>query len=271
MDANDEEYNDEDNSEAGHDSFSDSEQAYENFNGPNLLWFSSDEIINYSTSPNLEDEGILDIHFITKKLRLRIIRDDMLLNIKIWLLENITCTEFDELHNKFDIDLIFNVDGTNLDSTINVLAFDLINSHVICIIQEKQQNFVQLVCTSDDHWINRTQSWNIDCVGNGCDLGCGILVPRNVNILDLPEGIPDEYSGRITDLDWCVCKKCITEEIQMYRKYSFSSYHEEQMFEEEMAMKHSINIHRLEDHDHYEYDLTEEERLKLYYCTKHIC
>jgi hypothetical protein len=248
-----------------------SEEEYDdtiNLGNPDLSWIPKSGAIDRFQHYNLDDLdseeklNIITINFISHTLVVKITEDDTLFEIKKWLLEKITHKKYNEFNNVYEIDLIFSVDEITLNSTISIQASELINKKITCIIADNDSHLISCNCTGGFHYPS-AGVWNIICTGYGCNQGCGFLIPEDIDIFKLSEDIPEQYLGKITDIEWVNFKNRMNRSMELCQKYHIDSFYDFKEFEKEMILKYGKDAFVTTN-------VSKKDMLKMYYCTKHI-
>jgi hypothetical protein len=242
-----------------------------------LLWIP-EYIVDYSKSTEkfisiddshwipikfIPDINELNYNFVTIRfisglvLVIQIDYNEKLINLKKWIID---CLEY---YNDDIYDLVFIIDTEPITNTIGI-TLNNINDITCCILQKNENIMISADCTASWHISNLSQSWNTLCMGDGCCKGCGLLIPRGLNIKNLPENIPEEYINKFNDIDWIIFKKKIANALDKYSKYSNMSY------EDKKRIKNSIK-NEFTGLCKDDYEMTIEESEFLFYIELHFC
>lgn len=174
-----------------------------------------------------DEDNIICINFVSgQQLIISIDKSEELIHLKKWILD---CFH---IHSHVDpeyyiIDLFNDRYIQPISDTLGINILGLNIEHICdnklsCVIYEKEKNIMICTrCTSDDHELhyNPTQSWNVLCVGDECDYGCGLFIPEGIDVHNIPDNIPKEYKLKFYDIDWFNFKKKIEYYLDVYEDF----------------------------------------------------
>jgi len=179
------------------------------------------------------EKTLLIINFINGKyIKFTINTNEKLINIKIWLLNMIEYYSYKNERNEYFYPIFLHKD--KILNNISLTVSD-INNEISCIIITKYHSMHCLKCTNSSHMhnLNLSIEFSSSCLGEEClyytdedDDVSGILLPRNINIYEFPDEIPDQYIDEYTDIQWYELKikidNIVKHRIELEKKESFS-------------------------------------------------
>lgn len=173
-----------------------------------------------------DKDNIIRIIFASgKQLRISIDKSEKLIHLKKWILDCFHIYSHVETEY-YMIDLINDKYIQTISDTlgINILGLNIehiCDNLVTCIIYEREKNIMICTrCTSNEHGpYNLTQSWNVLCVGDECDYGCGLFIPEGIDVHNIPDNIPEEYKLKFYDIDWFNFKRKVEYYLDIYEDF----------------------------------------------------